>query len=266
MKKIYLSCMSIILLMSMNTVDAKTVSDDAFSAPYYNCSSAVSKKIEKLLNYNYRFKDKEKDCLIIDEHQALFAVSLPVEQSHADSPYLLRIYLVNYNAPKKLTILEKVEMLYSSYENFEGIFFDLVHFSTFLKNRHVIGLRHNWSMYKSQTNSANEYLELIEVQNNQKLRFILNDLPTKSHYFSRGECPENQATWGADIRSIIRLSPKQHHGLQDLIFKQIYTHNEAHQNSGCKPVKNSQYFQFTFPFDDQKYQYLQEDLMQIDAI
>lgn len=237
----------------------------ATQTPYKNCSDVISQKILTQLKSSYAFKQKEKDCLIIDDQKALFAVALPVEQNQPDSPYLLRIYLFDYTVPKQLAMRQKQDTLYSSYQDFDGIFFDLVHFST-LTNKHVIGLRHQWSSYKPQTNSGNEYLELIEIQPDTKLRFVLNDLPTKSHYYSRGECPTTQAKWGANIHSVIVLGTKQHNGLQDLVFKQIYTHNEAHQATGCKQQKGTQQFKFSLPFDGQKYQYDPDEIMQIDVI
>lgn len=263
MKKLIL-CIMMLCCITFHAAYAN-VESMATQVPYRNCSDAVAKKILAQLGYNYTFKQKEKDCLIVDAHNALFAVALPIEQDQPDSPYLLRIYLFDYNNPKQLGMLQKEDTLYSSYQDFDGIFFDLVHFST-LPSKHVIGLRHQWSNYKSQTNSGDEYLELIEIQNKTKLRFVLNDLPTKSHYFSRGECPSTQAKWGAQINSFVLLGDQQRHGLQDLIFKQTYTHNEAHKSTGCKQQKGTQQFKFTLPFDGKKYRFDADEIMQIDAI
>ncbi|WP_374296606.1 hypothetical protein [Acinetobacter sp.] len=257
---------SLLTFSAHNYADAPSESDNLQQSTFYkSCSEATMAQLNKVETFHQEFLGGESDCIMIDDTHVLLATSQAVhDDSFETTAYDLRVRLINIQNNKIITQTLRPKHLNSRVEERETIFFDKAHFST-LAGQHVIGIRHSWEDFDG-FNSTSEYIDLVHLKPNHTMRFVLQGLPMRETFYAKGECPSNQATWGAEINSLLILDKKISHGLQDLIFKQRYTHNEAHKESGCKPTKSVHNESFRISFNGQEYPFDPVDFNQIDVI
>ena len=162
---------------------------------------------------------------------------------------------------KLLNRLEQKDFFPFSGLEFEGIRLENVAFST-LNNTTVFGLTSRETKFGDPSLSNHE-LNLFKVSPSGKIQQILFHFPSYTYAsLSRLKCKD--ATTDLVDRKLI-LSNQLHHGLQDIIIKEVKTSHGSDYKS-CKSSENKYKRQHIMKFNGERYIFNEHEFLQSDGI
>ena len=242
------------------------ITGNSFAAPYQTCSEQLQDSlIQKFKLTNPRFANTEaktyQSCIHLDNQQKiqLIAISQPIAyKSYDDMEHDLNLYLIDSYQGKILQKYKAPETFYSDADHYDGAQLHTTRFST-LTDIDVVGIETS-SSHQGGFTYSHSNLTLFKVNSKQSIKEIGGISMNDSGDERIGNCPENS---NSEVRSILILSNKTTHGLQDMILKE--TKNQTKTNyKTCTSVKKQYKQQQTLKFNGQVYKFQHHNFLSID--